>query len=183
MQTALKVIATGLGTAALSLGMLSSAGAEVQRINDGADVTATLNDILTVRLAHTKTTVRVRTTYQDLRKAVDDGGASTSIYLDTRPKRPGPEFALVAGLQLGTDYQLVRVKNWKLVGEPLSCQHDFDVVWPKETTRLVVKRSCLGNPAKVRVSQRVTDMADASHPVRDWAPDRRQFSAWAKSGR
>lgn len=183
MKTPLRVIATGLGTAALSLGMLSSAGAEVQRVEDGPDATATLNDILTVRLAHTETKVRVRTTYQDLRKTVDDGGASTSIYLDTRAKRPGPEFALVAGLQMGTDYQLVRVKEWKLVGEPLTCRHEFGVSWSKDLTRLVVLRSCLGNPAKVRVSQRVTDLADGSHPVRDWAPGRRQFSAWAKAGK
>lgn len=183
MKTAHKVIATSLGTAALALGMLSPAGAEVTKVKDGADSAATLNDVLTVRLAHTVADVRVRTTYQDLRKTTDDGGASSSIYLDTRPGRPGPEFALVAGLQLGTDYQLVRVKNWKLKGEALTCRHEFTVSWAKDYTRFVASRACLGNPKQVRVSQRVTDLANASHPVRDWAPERRKFSAWVGPGK
>ncbi|CAM3249084.1 hypothetical protein NODU109028_06710 [Nocardioides dubius] len=183
MHTAQKVIATGLGSAALALGMLSPAQAEVTRINDGADSAATLNDVLTVRLAHTTTKVRVRTTYQDLRKTADDGGASSSIFLDTKPARPGPEYVLLAGLQLGTDYQLVRVKDWKPTGEPKTCAHDFAVDFAKDVTRLVVSRPCLGNPKRVRVSQRVTDMADASHPVRDWAPARREFSAWVRPGK
>ncbi len=63
--------------------------------------------------------------FTDLRKKSEAGSSSIAIFIDTRKARKGPEFRLGSGLQYGTDYQLVRVKKWKVVGEPMSCAHDL----------------------------------------------------------
>lgn len=175
-----------LAAAAVAAGLVVAAAgtatADSTTVEDGADASASLHDVLTMTVNHTPQRVVVRTTYADLQRHSDAGPAGTTIYLDTKPKRKGPEFALTSGLQDGTDYQLVRVKKWKLKDKPVDCAHGFKVRWKKDVTRLRVGRSCIGAPARVRVAQKMVDAYDGSHPVTDWAPARRTFSDWVSAG-
>lgn len=146
-------------------------------VDDGAD-TASPHDVLTMAVKHTADRVVVRSTYTDLRKVVERGSASTALYLDTRKGRPGPELALVSGLQSGTDYALVRVSGWKLSDRRIDCGHSFKVRWKKNLTKLRVDRECFGERPRVRVSQKMVEVRNDARPVVDWAPGKRKFSAW-----
>jgi len=171
-------------TAALAL--LSLAGvpayAATTVVDDGADATGSPHDILRVKVDHRQERLVVRTSYTDLRKVSDGGPSSTAIFIDARRSRKGPELALVSGLESGTDYALVRVRDWKLSDRRVDCDHRFTVRWKKDVTKLALDRDCFGERGKVRVSQKMVDEWDGSHPVVDWAPGRRAFSPWVRTG-
>ena len=158
-----------------------TAYAETTVVKDGADAPASPNDILKMKVNHKPRTLVVRTSHTDLRKVRDGGTPSTLIFIDVNKNRKGPELALAAALESGTDYALVRVKNWKASDKRIDCRHSFDINWKKNVTRLKLDRGCFGKRARARVSQRMVDHFDPSHPVRDWAPGKRKFSAWVKA--
>ncbi len=112
---------------ALAIALAAPAQAETTSFDDGADTTASLQDILTVSVNHRADTATVKITFTDLRRNSQGGPSSIGIFLDTNQDRTGPEFRLGSGLQNGTDYQLVRMRNWRPVGEPKSCQHHVDL--------------------------------------------------------
>ena len=118
----------------------------------------------------------VRVDFAELEPTSDFGPSSLSIFIDTDRSARGPEFRIGTGLQEGTDYQLVRMKKWKAVGEPLSCKHAVDLDFDDNQARARVNRSCLGNPEKVRIGVKMTDLYDGSHPVVDWLGKRRYLS-------
>ncbi len=156
--------------------------AETATVRDGADTTASLHDIRTVKVAHAPRNVFVATGFTDLRRRSEAGPAGLTVFLDSNPDRPGPERAVVTGLQAGTDYQLVRVRDWRLVGDPLSCDHAVQLDFRRNVAHVRVARSCLGNPAQVRVAVRMVDEYDGSHPVTDWMKGRRLSTRWLDRG-
>ncbi|WP_235738652.1 hypothetical protein [Nocardioides alcanivorans] len=170
-------------TAALAVLALTAPAAYADKtvIDDGADATASNNDILTVTIKHQAKKLVVRSDYTDLRKVSDAGSASTAIFIDTKKNRKGPELALVSALESGTDYALVKVKNWKISDKRVNCNHSLKLKWKKDFSKLTMDRACFGQKAKVRVSQKMVDQYDASHPVIDWAPGKRSFSGWVRS--
>jgi hypothetical protein len=94
------------------------------------------------------------------------------VYIDTRPRRPGPEFQLFAG----QDVVLWRTRGWRAV-DLARCDPDF-VRLRHGPSRYVaaIGRGCLGNPGKIRVAVKVTrNAAVGSH---DWAKARRTFLGW-----
>lgn len=170
--------------AALTLATVAVAApahAESTTVRDGADATASLNDIRKVRIDHGADELKVRMGFTDLRKKSDAGSASIAILIDTKKARKGPEFRLGSGLQNGTDYQLMRVKDWKIVGEPMTCDHDLDLAFAKDRLVFTAARPCLGSPAELRIGAKMTDMYDASHPVVDWLEGPRQWTPWLVS--
>ncbi len=182
MKTAPRLLGALAAVGALVVTGSGAAVAATTTIDDGADATASLHDVLTTTIKHRSERVVVRTTYTDLRRHSDAGPAGTTIHLDTVPERKGPEFALTTGLQDGTDYQLVKVRRWKLTTTQVDCAHDLRIRWKRDVTRLRVDRACIGDPEQVRVSQKMVDQYDGSHPVIDWAPGRKRFSAWVSAG-
>lgn len=167
-----------LALTAAGLAVAAPAHAESTTVRDGADTTASLHDIRTVRVAHGPKRLQVRMGFTDLRRKSDAGPASIAIFIDTRRARKGPEFRLGSGLQSGTDYQLMRVKNWKIVGEPLSCGHNLELDFADDRLGLTAARPCLGLPTALRIGARMTDLYDGSHPVVDWLVGPRQWTPW-----
>jgi len=172
-----------LGAALLLTTATGPASAERLGLDDPADVGgASLSDILAVTAIHGAQRVIVRVDFAELEPTSDFGPSSLSIFLDTDRSAKGPEFRIGTGLQEGTDYQLVRMKKWKAVGEPLSCKHAVDLDFDDNQARARVNRSCLGNPEKVRIGVKMTDLFDGSHPVVDWLGKRRYLSIPLASG-
>jgi hypothetical protein len=92
----------------LTLGSATAAVAQTAVVVDGDD-SAIRADVLRVKIAN-RSAVKVKVTFDDLR--LSSPSQSASLYLDTDPGAAGPELALVAGLNRGTDYALLRVVDW-----------------------------------------------------------------------
>lgn len=159
---------------------VAPASAETLRTDDGADATASLTDMRKIRITHGTEDVTVRITYPNLRKK---GAAHQSVYLDRNPDRRGPEFALFTPLFSGSEYALVRMRDWKVSSDgPISCSYSVDLRWARDVALVRIDRTCLGNPDDLRVALRMRDLADGSHPVTDWLGERREFTDWLVSG-
>lgn len=172
------VLIAALATALVGVG---PASAEVTSAHDGADATASLNDMLRMGVNHGAERVTVRIRFTDLRKTSEAGPAGIAVFLDTRSGRKGPEFRLGSGLQSGTDFQLMRTRDWRPVGEPKTCQHDVDLQFARDRLLFTVARACIGEPNRVRVGAKMTDHFDGSHPVIDWIKKRHGWTAWVAS--
>jgi hypothetical protein len=120
----------------------------------------------------------VRVKVVDLRRTSDAGPAGLTIRIDTRSGRPGPEFRLTTGLYEGTDYQLMRVRDGKTVGEPLTCAHEVRLGFATDVVRFRADHECLGAPDRARVSVKMTDLYDGSHPVTDWLGEPGSWTSW-----
>jgi hypothetical protein len=156
--------------AAMALGVASPAQADVQRFRDPQGDTRSGVDILSVRVDNStadRREVRVRIRHDDLRL-----GHSITVYLDTRPADPGPEFAISGAA--GSEYILNRTEGWKNMGRmvPPRCGYSMRINEGTEVTRVIVRRSCIGEPGRVRVAVRA--QRDGT-PAIDWAASRRTF--------
>jgi hypothetical protein len=175
-------LAAAAGGVVLAVGLAAPASAASTTYVDGADASASLNDILRVRAHHGAERVKVVVTFDDLRKRSSGGPAGIAVFLDTKQGRKGPEFRLDSGLQSGTDYTLHRAKNWKPVGDPKTCRHDVDLMFTKDKLVFTSTRACIGTPARLRVGAKMTDFFDASHPVHDWMKGPRRWTSTIASG-
>jgi hypothetical protein len=172
-----RVIATGALVVA-ALAVAAPALADRAEVRDPADATASLTDIRKVVIDHGPQRLLVKVRFTDLRRNSDGGPSGIGIFLDTDPDQDGPEFKLASGLQSGTDYQLLRVQDWKIVGEPLSCRHHLALDFADDVLRFRGGHACLRAPDAARVAVKMTDMYDGSHPVVDWLGERRSFTRW-----
>lgn len=165
---------------AFALVPAGAAHAEATRVVDGADATGSPGDILTVKARHGADQVRIKVSFADLRRH-SDSALGAAVFIDVNRSRRGPEYALVTGLEYGTDYQLARVRRWKFVGEPLNCDHKVRLDYGRDVMKFRAARSCFANPTKVRVGVRMDDHTDGSHPITDWMIGRREFTPWLAS--
>jgi len=176
---------TLVGTLVATLVATTAGPASAERLglDDPADVGgASLSDILSVTAVHAPRKLVVRVDFAELKRTSDAGPSSLSVFVDTDRNANGPEFRVGTGLQAGTDYQLVRMENWKPVGEALTCPHVVAINFDTNRVRARISRSCLGNPRKVRIGVKMTDLYDGSHPVVDWLGKRRYLSIPIASG-
>ena len=173
----------GLGAVLMLTSAVGPASAERLGLDDPADVGGgSLSDILNVTAIHGTERVVVRVGFAELEPTSDFSPSSLSIFIDTDRSAKGPEFRIGTGLQEGTDYQLVRMEKWKAVGEAMTCQHAVVLNFVSNRVRASVNRSCLGNPVRVRIGAKMTDLYDGSHPVVDWLGERRYLSIPIASG-
>ena len=168
--------------AGLALGVAPAAHAETVGVADPADASGSLNDIRQVTAGHLSKRLVVRVGVADLKANSDAGPASMALFVDTDRSRPGPELRLGTGLYAGTDYQLVRMEDWKVVSGPLTCRHSVDLERQKDLVRFQVRRGCLGAPDEVRVGVKMVDEYDGSHPITDWLKGPRKFTRWLSRG-
>ncbi len=176
-------LALGSLTAALGIALVAGpAHAERVGLDDPADATASTNDIYSVVAKYGQKRAKVNVRVADLLPTTDGGPSSLEIFIDTKPRRKGPEYRLATGLEEGTDYQVVRMKDWKPVGEPLTCSHRVELDFDGDVVRTRLGKDCIGYPKKIRVGVKMTDLYDASHPVVDWLGKRRFFTLFLASG-
>ena len=173
-----------LAAAGLTLGLLGLAApahAEKYSIDDPADASGSLNDIYGLTYNHGEENVRFVIRVADLRR-VSNAGAT--LYLDTKPDNKGPEYALGTGLSSGTDYALFRVEGWRDhgSGNPKSCDYQLRLRYKLDKVVGTISRACLKNPATVAAAVKMGDFHDASHPIHDWAPAKKQFGLAVAAG-
>jgi len=174
-----RIIAAALAVAA-TLASAPAAQAATTVVDDGADATASLTDIRTVRVDHAGRRVEVKVSFPDLRRRARAG---LTVYVDSDPDARGPERSVGLPLFSGSDYVMWRMRNWEYVGDrPVRCGYGADYRWRRDVVVLTARRGCFGKPEEVRVGMRMRDVADGSHPVTDWLIGRRDFTDWTASG-
>jgi hypothetical protein len=156
------------GVVALLAGLLTapSAQADIQTFPDvGGHITS-------VRVSHGPRTVGI--TAYDAEMAI---GTYYPSWLDTNPSDPGPEYKSEVYAD-GDSLYLMRVANFASSGIKLRCP-GIDAIANTdgpEYAKLVIPRSCMGTPGRVRVA--VVGYYDESPDVVDWAPGERRLYPW-----
>ena len=167
MRVAIRAAAVALGAAMSIAGAASVAEADTKSFKDPKP------NITKVTVKHSKKNITVTT-----RTGVIRPGTYLTVYLDTDPSNPGPEYRndLIPASELSP---LMRIEKFGQQGDAVDCvglRGRGDVYGPK-TVSVTVPRSCVGDPAKVRVS--VRGYFDVKGPnVIDWAPGKKQFTGW-----
>ncbi len=167
--------------AALLFAGLSAAPAhaEYYAIDDPADASASLTDIYGFTAMHGGSNLLVKVRFNELMRS---SAAGVSIFIDTDRGTRGPEFVLSSGLGDGTDYVLTEAVAWRGSDRRVDCDYQARPKWGKDVFRALISRDCLDEPGSVRVSVKMVDQADGSHPVADWAPKRQRWSLPIASG-
>ncbi len=156
----------------MALTPVAQAHADVQRFTDARNDSASSVDIRSVRVdnssaARQKVIVSVRQDRVHL-------GDSIQIYLDTRRRDPGPEYAI--GGAPSSEYFMYHQERWKGRGRlvPFRCRYSLKIHENTDRTRAVIPRACLDFPGKVRVA---VQAQRGFRPVtsRDWAKAKRTW--------
>ena len=166
---------------ALTLVTLASppAHAEFFAIDDPADATASLTDITGLEANHGKENLLVKVRFAEL---MSSSAAGVSVFIDTDRAAKGPELVLSSGLGDGTDFVLTEADGWHGSDDRVRCDYSARPKWGSDVFRAVISRECFDRLPSVRVSVKMVDEADGSHPVVDWVPKRHGWSLPIGSG-
>lgn len=126
-------------------------------------------DIHRVKVANERR-VAVTVTHRELRPS---GGGGLTVYFDTRPLDPGPEFVASGGLAATRDWNVYRTEGWTGSSSIVLCRIDMRVNYTTDTSQFVMDRACLSSPGKIRVS-----VVAGGTNARDWAPGFHRFYPW-----
>jgi hypothetical protein len=137
-------------------------------------------DLRTVSVINEKN-VRVVIRHDDLVHSYRSN-AGVTVWLDTVPAEPGPEFAFTGGVFEGADYALLRTDGWRFgrIGEPLTCSYEMNLDYARDITRIRMSRACLDKPGKVRVAVKAGGAQRDGDMVTDWLHQRRAFTPWVR---
>jgi hypothetical protein len=166
-------------SAALTLSLQTTAGADSIGVEDPADLGHGA-DLRSVVVEHKARNVVVTTTHTNLRPSWRSG-SSGSVFIDTDPSNPGPEFVFVGGYFDGTDYTLVHAEGWhhRSWGEPVDGSYRMRLDYDREHVRMRISREALGSPEEVRVAVKVAGTRrDGSNTKRDWLGEPRSWTEW-----
>lgn len=165
-RTFRRTAAVATATLLTSAAFIPTASADVEVFPD------TGGHITSVRVSHGSSNVAVTA-----RDAEMEFTTYYRFWLDTDPKDPGPEYKTEV-YPNSDGMALQKVENFSSEGTNVRCggyRAIADAYGP-EYAKIIVPRSCLGNPSKVRVS--VTGFYDENPDVVDWAPGTRKFTPW-----
>ena len=115
-------------------------------------------DLRSVEVEHGARNVVVTTTHTDLRGVLPQSGSSGSVFLDTDPTDPGPEYVFAGGYFVGTDYDAAPAPTAspiELWGEPVEGSYRMRIDYDTDQVRMRISREALGSPDEVRVAVRV----------------------------
>ena len=173
-------IALTAGAALTLAGLVAApAHAEFYSIDDPADAGASLTDVYGIEANHGSDNVLVKVRFNELMRS---SAAGVSVFFDTDRAVQGPEYVLSSGLGDGTDYVLTAADGWHGSDDRVRCDYAARPKWGRDVFRAVISRDCFHRVASVRVSVKMVDEADGSHPVVDWAPKRHRWSLPIASG-
>lgn len=168
------------GAAVVLAGLVAApAHAEFYAIDDPADAEASLTDIYGLEANHGADKLLVKVRFNEL---VRSSAAGVSVFIDTDRGAKGPEYVLSSGLGDGTDYVLTAADGWRGSDDRIDCDYSARPKWGNDVFRAVMGRDCFDRATSVRVSVKMVDQADGSHPVGDWAPRRHRWSLPIASG-
>ena len=178
MRTTL-LSAAALSVAALTLTQLPPATADGIGVSDPADLHHGV-DLRSVVVDHKANNLVVTTTHTNLRETFRSGSGG-AVFIDTDPADPGPEYVVVGGYFVGTDYSLLHTDGFagSTWGDPVEGSYRMTVDYDKERVRTRISRETLGSPEQVRVAVRVAGTrTDGSSTRRDWLGAPRSFTEW-----
>lgn len=168
----------GVLAPALALGALSVAPAQAASgswRDPSGDVAKRGIDLHRVTVRNHDDRLVVRLDTDDITKR--DGGG-TQVWIDTRPRRRGPEFVMSGGVGTATDFYIWRTRGWQPTGAmPLPCALRMKVDYRQDKVRWTTGEDCLGDYGKVRVS-----VAAGRGNVTDLSPARHRFHPWVARG-
>lgn len=166
---------------ALTLVALASppAQAEFFAIDDPADASGSLTDITGIETNHGQENVLVKVRFTELMRS---SAAGVSVFLDTDRDVKGPELVLSSGLGDGTDYVLTEADGWRGSDDRVRCDYSARPKWGQDVFRAVISRDCFDRAPTIRVSVKMVDQADGSHPITDWVPKRHRWTLPIGSG-
>lgn len=145
------------------------AQADTKTFNDGGGY------LTKVKVAHGAKKVTVRAQVGTLTI-----GSYYTFWLDTLPKNAGPEYKVV--IYPNSDgMSVLKVGSFKSAGKAVKCRGfraSADIFGPKVVS-IKVPRSCIGNPAKVRVSVRASYAVPGPNVI-DWGPGKKKFFGWVR---
>ena len=171
--------AAALSAAALTLTQLAPATADGIGVADPADLHHGV-DLRSVVVDHKANNLVVTTTHTNLRETFRSGSGG-AVFIDTDPADPGPEYVVVGGYFVGTDYSLLHTDGFagSTWGDPVEGSYRMTVDYDKEQVRTRISREALGSPEQVRVAVRVAGTrTDGSNTRRDWLGAPRSFTEW-----
>lgn len=178
MTRAARTTAAALLGGVLALTTAAPAGAAVGVVKDPAGDAKTSfksGDITKVRVKHAPKALRLVVFHAEKSGLAD-------VYrfnVDTSPKSAGPEWVIGTGTEV-EQWRVFRADGWTGVKGKAVCTDANDIAWDAQRMRLVVPRSCLGSPDRVRVNL-VTANDYPGTPV-DHAPAKRRFGSWVAAG-
>ncbi|KQV67865.1 hypothetical protein ASC64_11740 [Nocardioides sp. Root122] len=171
--------AAALSVAALTLTQLAPATADGIGVSDPDDLAHGV-DLLSVEVEHKASNVVVTTTHVDLQESFRSG-SSGSVFIDTDPADPGPEYVFTGGFFIGTDYQLLTTDGFahSAWGEPVEGSYRMKVDYDREMVRFRMSREAIGDPDEVRVAVRVAGTRrNGANTKTDWLGAPRSFTDW-----
>jgi hypothetical protein len=129
---------------------------------------------------HTADNLVVTTTHTNLRETFRSGSGG-AVFIDTDPADAGPEYVLVGGYFVGTDYALLHTDGFadSTWGRRVKGSYRMTVDYDRERVRTRISRAAIGSPEQVRVAVRVAGTrTDGSSTPRDWLGEPRSFTDW-----
>jgi hypothetical protein len=178
MRTSL-LSAAALSVAALTLTQLSPAIADGIGVSDPADLQHGV-DLRSVVVDHHASNLVVTTTHTNLRRTFRSGSGG-AVFIDTDPADAGPEYVLVGGYFVGTDYALLHTDGFadSTWGRRVKGSYRMTVDYDRERVRTRISRAAIGSPEQVRVAVRVAGTrTDGSSTPKDWLGEPRSFTEW-----
>ena len=130
------------------------------------------------------TTVRVRHGAENIRVKAHVGdynvGSHFSFWLDTDGDDPGPEYKIK--VYPNTEVLPIRkVERFADKGSGIDCDYRASAdAGGSDYVTIVVPRSCVGTPDRIRVSVRANYYIPGPNLV-DWGPGRKKFFGWVAS--
>lgn len=172
---------TGIAGAALAATLAAPASAATQSFTDPAGDGSNAGDSSGPRKWGDLGTVRVNHGQDKLKVVMKlaEGGEhadSYAVWIDTDANDPGPEFVMSVNQELFPQAQVRRAESFAEIGDR-TCSAK-SAVKTARTMKMTFHRSCFDTPQQVRASVHTAmDYEDA-----DWAPGKRKFGAWVKTG-
>ncbi len=138
------------------------------------------NDLLRVKVRN-EDRIRLVAKHDNLTR---QSGGGIAWFIDVNSDRRGPEFRIAGGLTAaGTDWNILRVRRWHVVGDQISCFSNLDLAPRADTSSFVLGRACVGgHQGRIRVSVEASDSDQSGDVFRDFVPARHAFTGWAKRG-
>jgi len=181
-MTRTRKLLIGLASAAVVVAASAAAPASAadRTFTDQKDDVKGGFDIHAVRVVHTGNWIKIRTHHRNLRYGTAQSGG-ISVYINTVRNGGGPEFRFSGPIGFDGDYGIVRVRHWKPIGDPLSCQSQrYRVNYKRDVVAFAVTRGCLARAIDMpirglRVAAKTAQSQANGAPRIDWAPKRHKL--------
>ena len=131
--------------------------------------------LTTVRVRHGAENIRVKARVGDY-----NAGSHFSFWLETDSDDPGPEYKI----KVDPNSEVVpirRVESFADTGSDIACEYRASAdAGGSDYVSILVPRSCVGTPDRIRVSVRANYYIPGPNLV-DWGPGRKKFFGWLAS--